>query len=286
MHLLNRRGLLVVGAAACAGKFLGGCEMNPVTGQRELSLISTSQEVAMGQQAAPQFEQQFGGAVPDASVQQYVTAVGQKVAGVCDRKDITYEFKLVRSATPNAFALPGGKIFVTAGLMARMGNERQLAAVLGHELGHANARHNVKGMQRQMGVDAFGQLATKMAGESLASKATAEGAKVVASMVTLKYGRDDEYQADTLGITYMSRAAYNPHGMIELLDTLLAMYDKEPSGLEEMFQTHPLTRKRIAEAKDVIAKNHPSAQPGQPDPNTETFVGMRTKAVSYMAKTT
>jgi predicted Zn-dependent protease len=123
-----------------------GCTVNPVTGKRELIVIPESQEIAMGKQAVPGFITQFEGEVPDQALQAYVQEIGQKMAVVSDRPGLPYKYRLVKSKIPNAFALPGGEIFVTAGLMALMDNERELAAVLGHETGHCCALHGVKGM--------------------------------------------------------------------------------------------------------------------------------------------
>ena len=241
---------MAVAALLGASAILGGCSTNPVTGRRELSLISTSQEISMGAEAAPEFEKEFGGRVENAELQSYVQEVGGRVAAVSDR-EMPYEFVLVRSKVPNAFALPGGKIFITAGLMSRMTNERQLAAVLGHEAGHVAAKHNVNGLQRQMGAAVLVQVAGMIL--SGTEGQVAQGAaKIVAGMATMKYGRDDEYQADQLGIKYMARAGYNPWGMVELLNVLKSLSDSEGSTLTEMFQTHPLTDKRISEAEDSV----------------------------------
>ena len=144
-----------------------GCSTNPVTGKRELIAIPRSYEISMGLQAAPEVEKQFGGPVADATLQAYIQMVGKKVADVADRK-MPYDFTLLNSEIPNAFALPGGKIFVTAGLMSRMTNERQLAAVLGHEIVHVAALHGVKGMQRGIGASVVVELAAAAAGEDKA----------------------------------------------------------------------------------------------------------------------
>jgi len=255
-----------------AALLAGGCSTNPVTGETELMLISEKQEVAMGLEAAPQFEKEFGGRVPNAELQEYVQGIGQALAGVSDRNNLKYDFVLVTSKVPNAFALPGGQIFLTAGLMSLMQNERELAAVLGHELGHVCARHNVKGMQRQMGTSVLVEVASSVAGVGKAGKGVA---KVVGSMVTLKYSRDDEYQADSLGVKYMALAGYNPWGMVELLDILLGLHDKEPSSLQEMFQTHPLSTKRVAEATEIVQTEYPEARRTDPDPKAARFERMR-----------
>ena len=263
-----------------AAAFAVGCSINPVTGQQELILIPENQEIAMGVQAAPGFEKEFGGKVADPRLQAYVQEVGKRVAGVSDRK-MPYEFTLVSSKVPNAFALPGGRIFLTAGLMVRMTNERQLAAVLGHETGHVAAKHNVKGMQRQVGASVLTQIAAQVAGEDKAAAAEM-ATKVVTGMANLKYSRDDEYQADAVGIKYMARAGYNPYGMVELLTVLLNLSESEPGALAEMLQTHPVSSKRIEEAKGIIKADEQYNRflPTAPDPNAPRFQAMRQALVT------
>ena len=251
-----------------------GCSTNPVTGKRQLIAIPRSYEISMGLQAAPEVATQFGGPVADATLQAYIQMVGKKVADVADRK-MPYDFTLVNSEIPNAFALPGGKIFVTAGLMSRMTNEQQLAAVLGHEIVHVAARHGVVHMQDQMGVMVFSELAKAVAGPDKA-KAAEAATQIAGKMVLMKYSRNDEYEADKYGMKYITKAGYNPWGMPELLTILLNLSKTEPGALEEMFQTHPLSSKRIAEAKATIAADamYTGFSPDTPDPKTAQFVGM------------
>ncbi|MDY7010960.1 MAG: M48 family metalloprotease [Planctomycetota bacterium] len=250
-----------------------GCSTNPATGKKHFIFISQEQEIAIGAEAAPEFEKEFGGKVPNQELQAYVRMVGGKASAVSERK-MPYEFTLVQSKVPNAFALPGGKIFITAGLMSKMTNERQLAAVLGHETGHVAAQHNVLGMQKQMGIAVLADIAGKIAGEEKAESAQA-AAKVVAGMASLKYSRDDEYEADELGIRYMTGAGYNPWGMVELLTVLQNLSESESGSLTEMFRTHPLTSKRIAEARDIIEDKHKGFSPSTADPNAARFLQMR-----------
>jgi len=251
---------------------LGGCEVNPATGEKELILISQEQEIAMGEQAAPEFADQFGGEVRDSTVQQYVRNVGQAVAEVADRK-MPYEFTLLNSDVPNAFALPGGKVFVTAGLVSVMTNERQLAAVLGHEIGHVCAKHNVKGLQRQMGAEILASIAASAVGGE-AGKAAEVGAKVAGGIINLRYSRKDEYQADELGIRYMSRAGYSPWGMVELLRRLEELRSSGGT-LPEFFQTHPDVDKRIDRAQEIVRRNYAGYSAEGPDPHLGRFVEMR-----------
>ncbi len=251
-----------------------GCSRNPVTGKRELSLIPPEQEIAMGREAAPQFEEEFGGLVPDATLQSYVGQVGQQMAAISDRPEIPYEFGLLRSDVPNAFALPGGKIYITAGLFNAMNNERQLAGVLGHEVGHVAAKHSVQQIQQQIGMSALLEVAAAVIGGSAGEKAKAAGT-IAANVAMLRYSRKDEYQADQLGIDYTARAGVNPYGVVELLQVLYELHEEEPGEFSEMFQTHPLTSKRIEEATEYIEDNYPNYRPDTPDPNAARFISMQ-----------
>ena len=261
-----------------------GCSTNPVTGKRQLLLIPQDQEIAMGTQAAPEFEKEFGGKVPDPQLQEYVQRVGKRVSSVSDRP-MPYDFTLVSSDVPNAFALPGGKIFITAGLMSRMANERQLAAVLAHETVHVAARHNVMQMQQQMGTNVLIEIAGRVVGGDKGKVAQA-ATQVVTSMVGLKYSRDDEYEADQFGILYMVRAGYNPWGMTELLAVLYSLSKSEPGTLGEMLQTHPLTSKRIARSEQIIRSEskYRRYSPDDPDPQAGRFLKMRKRLLAATGK--
>ena len=265
MKTFGFAGLMVVLSFVVAG-----CATNPVTGQRQLSFISESQEIKMGADAAPEFEQQFGGRVPNEKLQQYVTDLGMKLANLSERPKLPWTFVVLKSDIPNAFALPGGKVFVTAGLMTSLTNERQLASVLGHEIGHVCAMHSVTGMQRAMGAEAFAMLIEKASGNESYGTAT----KVAGQMVVLKYGRDDEYQADALGIKYMEKAGYNPWGMVETLQFLMTL-GEEGGRLDELFQTHPLSSERVKAAHNNVTKNYASYHTGTPDPNEARFRQMQ-----------
>ena len=251
--------------------FVAGCAVNPVTGKTELSLISRDQEIALGREAAPEFEKEFGDKVADAQLQAYVQTIGGRIAAVSDRP-MPYEFALLNSDVPNAFAMPGGKVYVTKGLMKLMTNERQLAAVIGHEVGHVAHKHSVNMLQRQMGTAILVEIAAQASG----SETVGQVAQVVGNLKGLQHSRQQEYQADSAGIKYMAKARYNPHGMVELLTHLQSLSTSQPGRLDEMFSTHPLTPERIKEAQELIRKNHPTAHPGTTDPNAARFGRMKT----------
>jgi predicted Zn-dependent protease len=259
----------------CLFLLLSGCSVNPVTGKKELILIPEAQEIALGLQSAPEFEKKFGGAVGDQRVQSYVRRVGKRISDASDRR-LPYEFTLVASEVPNAFALPGGKIFITVGLMGRLTGEDQLAAVLAHETAHCAAKHNVKGLQRQMGAAVVAEIAGHVAGEEKAEAAKAV-TKFVTGMANLRYSRNDEYQADEVGVLYASRAGYNPWGMVDLLKLLLRLAGKEPDTFAEMFLTHPLTSKRIERVEQTLRsdKQYSRFSPAAPGPTPPELVVVR-----------
>ena len=253
--------------------FAAGCSKNPVTGQKELILIPVSEEIALGAQTAPQFEEEFEGKVDNAQLQEYVARVGANLAAVSDR-DMPYEYALLSSDIPNAFALPGGKIYVTAGLFRHMNNERQLAAVLAHETVHIAARHSVQSMQNQMGAAIFAELVGAIVGGEGAESAKATS-EFVTGMVNLRYSREDESEADEYGLKYMDRAGYNPWGMVELLELLQSLSNAEPGLFGDLFATHPLTSKRIQDVRETIGEKYSAYSPQAPDPNAQRFAQMR-----------
>ena len=278
-----RAGLVLVAVVAVAGVMMAGCSTNPATGERQLKLISTQQEIAMGLEAAPTFEQEFKGPVPDEQVQAYVRRVGQRVAAHSER-DMPYDFTLLRSSVPNAFALPGGKVYITDGLLQVMGSERELAAVLGHETGHVAAEHNVQGMQRQMGASVLADLAGAAVGGA-AGKATKVATQVTTGMVNLKYGRGDEYEADQLGVRYIAKAGYNPWGVVEMLNSLAEVSGGGGGGqLGEMLSTHPLTQNRIADAERIVQTEYPQARRDEGPGDAKEFLAIREAAKKYMVQ--
>ncbi len=254
--------------------FAPGCTINPVTGKKQLTLIPPSEEIALGERTGPEFEKEFGGKVDSPQLQQYIAEVGAKLAAVSDRP-MPYEYALLRSDVPNAFALPGGKIYVTAGLFRHMTNERQLAAVLGHETVHVAAKHSVQSLQNQMGAAIFAELVGVIVGGESAQSAEAATRLFVAGMVNLPYSREHESEADEFGLKYMDRAAYNPWGMVELLELLQSLSQSKPGLFGDLLATHPLTSKRIEDVRDIIAKDYSAYSPQMPEPHGQRFEQMR-----------
>jgi predicted Zn-dependent protease len=226
---------------------LSGCATNPVTGKSEISLVSESWELKTGgQNYVPARQSQGGDYVADPQVQAYVQEVGNKLAAVSDR-DLPYEFAVINNSVPNAWAMPGGKIAINRGLLTELGSEAELAAVLGHEIVHAAAKHSAQAVQRgvmlQAAVLATG-IATK---DSDYGQVAAIGAGAGAALINSKYGRDDERESDVYGMNYMSRAGYNPQGAVELQQTFVALKNgKAANFLEGLFASHPPSQERVA----------------------------------------
>jgi predicted Zn-dependent protease len=234
---------------------LAACAVNPVTGKKELSLISEDQEVAMGVQNYPVMTQISGGLYQEKGLQDYVSRVGQKLVAVSHRPDLPVHFNVVNSPEVNAYARPGGNISITRGLISEMKNEAQLAAVLGHEIGHVTARH-INEMITQ-------QLLTQTAAVGLSIYLQQQEVKnadyystaglLAAQLMMFRFSRDNERQSDELGMDYVMKAGYHPQGMVELQEILLAAHEREPSRLEALLLTHPLSSERIETARQRIA---------------------------------
>ncbi len=275
MHVRNNIWLVLI-PALCVALLAVGCSTNPATGKSQLS-FSREKEIAIGADAAPEFEKQFGGEVANEDLQAYVRSIGAKVSA----KNVTeeewpYEYTVLNSDIPNAFALPGGKIYITAGLMRAMTNERQLAGVLGHETGHVDARHSMDQIQQQMIAGGLASIVGYAIGGD--AGAVAEMAtKVATKMATLKYSRDDEKESDMLGIHYMTMAGYNPWGMVELLQVLDSFSESKGGAFTEMMQTHPLTANRIADAEEIIRSGdeYKKYSADTPDPRAGAFMKIR-----------
>jgi predicted Zn-dependent protease len=233
---------------ACAA--VTGCAINPVTGQRELALISEDQELAMGREASGQVASTLG-LVDDAALQQYIDGIGRDLAGISERPELPWEFRVVDDPTPNAFALPGGYIFVTRGMLNLMASEAELAAVLGHEIGHVTARHSVSQMSRaqlaQLGLGLGMVLSPELA-------QLGDLAGTGLQLLFLKYGRDDERQADELGFRYMLERGYQVTEMAEVFRALLQAGELAgASPLPNWLASHPAEPERIESAEQRAA---------------------------------
>lgn len=216
--------------------FFTGCARNPVTGKNQVVLVSEEQEIQMGKEADPQIIAQFG-LYDDKNLQDFISQKGKAMAAISHRPNLAYEFKIVDSEVLNAFAVPGGYVYFTRGIMAHFNNEASFAGVLGHEIGHITARHTVVQQSRQL----FGQLGL-IAGIIIKPELGrfAEQASQGLGLLFLKYGRDAERQSDELGVEYSSKISYDAHEMADFFNTLSRK--SEASGQEalpDFLSTHP-----------------------------------------------
>ena len=220
---------------------IAGCASNLATGERHLNLISESQEIAMGQQADSQVVASLG-LYPDAALQRYVQELGAKLAKTSERPDLPWTFRVIDDPVVNAFALPGGFIYVTRGLMTYVENEAQLSGVIGHEIGHVTAQHSVHSMSTQQ-VTQLGVMAGVMIKPELQRYEQFVNAGL--GLLFLKFSRNDESQADHLGVRYMVRAGNDPRQMIPVFDMLNRVSQAEGGGrLPEWLETHPNPQNR------------------------------------------
>jgi predicted Zn-dependent protease len=238
----NMRHTLV---AVCAAGFawLGGCAINPVSGERQFVLVSEEQEIAMGRQGAESVAQTIG-LVDDAGLQRYVQGLGARLAADAERPHLPWSFNVIDDPTPNAFAFPGGYIFITRGLMGLMGNEAELVSVLGHEIGHVTARHSVAMMTRAQ----VAQIGLGVG--SILSPTIAEFGELAAggiSLLFLRYGRDAERQADELGFRYALEHGYDVREMVNVFASLQQAGDLAgASPLPQWLSSHPYPEERIS----------------------------------------
>ena len=232
---------------------LAGCATNPVTGKNELMLVSEQQELAIGQKNyLPMRQAQGGDYTVDPELTQYINEVGHKLAAVSDRK-LPYEFKVLNNSVPNAWALPGGKIVMNRGLLTELKSEAELAAVLGHEIIHAAAKHSAKSMSQGVFIQGAVMAAViGTAGKDYAQLAQL-GAGLGAQLVSQKYGRDAERESDLYGMRYMSKAGYNPQGAVDLQETFVRLSEGQRSDwLSGLFASHPPSRERVERNKATL----------------------------------
>ncbi|TVQ80299.1 MAG: hypothetical protein EA380_03425 [Phycisphaeraceae bacterium] len=248
--------ILGVALAAVLGVGVTGCSTNPATGRSQLNLLSRAHEISIGSEAQPQLVAEYGGEVRDPQLRAYVTRVGMSMVEYTegDFRDLPWEFTLLDSDVINAFALPGGKVFVSRGLVQKMTNEAQLAAVLGHEIGHVTARHANDRISRQLILTGVVVGATVAAGQS-DSDLVRVGVPVLVGTTgtgfSLSFDRNQELESDRLGMRYMTRAGYDPRGMLQLMEIL-----RDASGERsqpEWLSTHPLPETRIRAIEQRLA---------------------------------
>ena len=225
---------------------LSGCTVNPITGNEELMFFSPDKDIELGRKYAPLVEKELGGRMPEEELQSYLNRIGQRLAGFCQRPDLAYHFAAIEEGGVNALAVPGGYIYITRDLLKELKTEAQLASVLSHEIGHIVARDTLVAMSEQIGMTAL-VIAAQAGG--------ARGSDIVAAMLSLQFSRDDEKEADLVGLSYMTQAGYDPNGMVETMQILEKLYTVRPV---EFFSTHPNPENRITYIQERIARRYAS----------------------------
>jgi predicted Zn-dependent protease len=223
---------------------------NPVTGEKQKVSLTVDQEIQLGLQSAPEMIREFGGEYRDQKLQAYIDKIGGKLVHSTEAGSSPYKFDfhlLADQSVVNAFALPGGQIFITMALFDRLKTEDQVAGVLGHEMGHVINRHGAEHIAKQELTQGLIQATDIAAGNPGVIS------RFVANMINMKYGRDDELESDDYGVKYLVQSGYKPEAMIEVMQIL-----KEASGggnQPEFMSTHPSADNRIEKLKEIIAKH-------------------------------
>lgn len=244
--------LLILALTLC---FCTCCAVNPITGEEELMLVPENQDIEIGCKYAPEVEKQLGGRIDNPSLQNYIDGVGQKIARISHRPNWEYHFVAVKHKSTNAFALPGGYIFVTKGMLEKLTTEAQLAALLAHETVHVTARHSSAAMSRQMGLTLV-FLGLGASGAKI-SQDTGRAAGFALQLIGLKYSRVQERQADLGGLDYMVAAGYNPYGAVELMQML---EDQDKVKPAEFLSSHPSPENRIISLNARIQTRYDSPE--------------------------
>lgn len=244
-----------------ASAWLSGCSTDPVTGRKTLVMMGKAQEIALDRQHSPhQFSEDYG-VSQDGRLNDYLAGVGRQLSSRSHRPDMPYSFRAVNANYVNAYAFPGGSIAATRGILLELEDEDQLAALLGHEIGHVNARHFAERHGKGMLV----QLVTAVVGAVAAEKNPAYGelagllGNLGGGALLAHYSREDEREADALGMEYMVRTGHNPQGMVDLMELLNRESKRKPNALELMFATHPMSSERLDTARQRAATQYAEA---------------------------
>jgi predicted Zn-dependent protease len=244
--------LLALGAIA--SYYLGTEKfLNPVTGRVQRVALSPKEEIALGLNSAPEMARQFGGLYPDQQAQNLITGIGKRLVGAnteINQSPYYFQFHLLADPqTVNAFALPGGQVFITVGLLKLLKSEDEVAGVLGHEVGHVVGRHSNEQMAKAQLSQGLVN-AVVMAGGSDYGMTAGQIAQFVSQMKNTAYGRGDELEADKLGVRFMKRAGYDPHALIRVMEVLKQSADGRAPP--EFLSTHPDPENRIERIKEAI----------------------------------
>jgi beta-barrel assembly-enhancing protease len=245
--------LLIAGVSALM--YFTNTSVNPVTGEKQHVSLTPQQEIAMGLQSAPSMAKEFGGLSQNAKATALVKQVGAKLVAKTVAATSPYKFNFHLLADPrtiNAFALPGGQIFITEALLGKLRTEGELAGVLGHEIGHVIERHSAEHMAKSRAIQGGAASVAVLTGES-------QSAQTAAAMIQMRYGRKDELESDKWGMKLGAEAGYDPRAMMGVMEVLAQA--SKGARQPEMMSSHPLPESRIIAAKEIIAKTYPNGVP-------------------------
>lgn len=258
---LNRRDFIRLSALAAAG-LLSGCATNPVTGESQFMLMSEQEEIQIDRQSSPYQLSADYGLTQDRSLAAYIDKTGQSMATLSHRPQMPYRFNVVNATYINAYAFPGGTICATRGILLKLNDEAELASLLGHELGHVNARHTAQQMSQAMLTQTLVGGAASIVGTqgSALGDMTAQLGSIGAGALLASYSRDNEREADDLGLRYMAEAGYDPQGFVGLMDMLRTLNKQRPNAVSLMFSTHPMSDERYQTAVEASRTRYPQSQ--------------------------
>jgi predicted Zn-dependent protease len=285
MDAMRSRRVLAALVIAAIGAAFYYCntQVNPVTGEKQRVSLTPQDEVALGLQSAPQMAREFGGLHADAAARRYVEDIGARVVAGSDAKGSPYPFAfhlLADTETVNAFALPGGPVFVTAGLFRRLDSEAQLAAVLAHEVGHVVHRHSAEHLAKQQFTQMLvGAAAVAGSDDPSGGRQAAAIAALVGDVINLRFSRKDELEADRSGVRYLGEAGIDPRALAAVMEVL-----KQAGGASrqpEFLQTHPDPGNRLVEIQAEIGRLYPSGvPPGLTEGDAGTFAAIRDRVAA------
>ena len=272
------------GAGAAGLNMLSGCAVNPVTGERQLMMVSRDQEIQIDRQHSPhQFSADYG-ISSDKGLNAYIDGVGKRLLPAVHRRDMPYSFRCVNAVYINAYAFPGGSIALTRGILLKLENEAELASLLGHEMGHVNARHTAEQISKSTisSLLVGGVTAALSAGDSGLEGLARQLGMVGQEMLLAHYSRDNERQADALGNEYMIRGGYSTQGFVGLMEMLDSMHKKKSSAASVLFSTHPMGSERYRSAKERAAGMYKTSKslPLNRDRYMDATAGIRAKKTS------
>lgn len=257
-------------AAISVISYFASSEFNPITGETQQVALSPNEEIAMGLQAAPELAHMHGGLYQDESLQNHLDKVCSRLVNNSEAGQTDWPFEchlLADEETINAFALPGGQVFITAALFNKLETEGQLAGIMAHEIGHVVARHAAEQIAEQQlvqGLSGAAVIAAYDPENPNSGLTAAQMSALIGKLVTLKYGRDDELQSDRLGVQFMANAGYDPRALLGVMEILAE--SGGPDGQVEFFSTHPNPENRIERIWEAISALFPNGVPDHLEP--------------------